>query len=173
MQKNDQNPPAKNPSYHVKVQLVCGDGPLYIITFSKKNGILGNADFPPNKHTPTRRHADTPTRRHADTPTADTRHTHSQHTHSQHTHTERGLEGGDGRAERGLPSIKAHCSKTVHRTVRAIRARTSQVTQCVGALTRVLHMYPCTCNVRTCRRTEPPDSVMGAADPTPAQARAN
>ena len=66
MQKNDQNPPAKNPSCHVKVQLVCGDGPLYIITFSKKNGILGNADFPPNKHTPTRRHADTPTRRHAD-----------------------------------------------------------------------------------------------------------
>ena len=44
----------------------------------------------------------------------------------------------------GASSIKAHCSKTVHRTVRAIRARTSQVTQCVGALTRVLHIHPCT-----------------------------
>jgi hypothetical protein len=84
MQKNDQNPPAKNPSCHVKVQLVCGDGPLYIITFSKKNGILGNADFPPNKHTPTRRHADTPTRR------PRTRGTHTANTHTANTHTPRG-----------------------------------------------------------------------------------
>ena len=33
MQKNDQNPPAKNPSYHVKVKLVCGGGVAYITTF--------------------------------------------------------------------------------------------------------------------------------------------
>ena len=91
MQKNDQNPPAKNPSYHVKVQLVCGGGPLYIITFSKKNWDTGIGRFPPeptHNHTPTRRHADTPTRR------PRTRGTHTANTtrrdDSQHTHREGG-----------------------------------------------------------------------------------
>jgi hypothetical protein len=109
MQKNDQNPPAKNPSCHVKVQLVCGDGPLYIITFSKKTGIWGQGRFPPEPtHQHTRRHADTPTRRHADRGHA----AHTQPTHTANTHTGRGLEGGDGRANtgEGASSIKAHCS---------------------------------------------------------------
>ena len=124
MQKNDQNPPAKNPSCHVKVQLVCGDGPLYIITFSKKNGILGNADFPPNKHTPTRRHADTPTRRHADRG-------HAAHTQPTHQHTHR--EGGWKVATVHIisPSSCAHSGSSQHSETPQPRiVHTQQAAQC-------------------------------------------
>ena len=75
-QKNDQNPPAKNPSYHVKVALVCGGGPLYIATFLEKKRDIGIGAISPNQHTNT--HADTPTRRHADRG-------HAAHTQPTHT----------------------------------------------------------------------------------------
>ena len=122
MQKNDQNPPAKNPSYHVKVELVCGGGCcVYNYFFIKKLGYRDRGDFPEPTHQHTSRHTDT----HADTPTRRPR---TRGTHTANTHTGRGLEGGDGRANtgEGASSIKAtrvpeaHCGSSAYPVPRLV-----------------------------------------------------
>ena len=96
MQKNDQTPPSKKSIIPRESQTFLWWWPSVYNYFLEKNWDIGTCE-PTHQHTS--RHADTPTRRHADTPTRRPR---TRGTHTANTHTGRGLEGGDGRAERWL-----------------------------------------------------------------------